>query len=277
MRKRKIKNYIGLSISTISAFIGLFFLLWIIISLIEKGFHYVNWSVFTRNAVSPGDEGGGLKFAILGQLEVVSIASLLGIPTGILGGIYLSEYGKDSFLSNVIRNVSDAMTSIPSIIIGIFVYALVVVPMGGFSVLAGSIALALLMMPIVISSIDNILRLVPNELREAAYALGAPKYIVIFKVVAKEAIVGIVSVILLAISRILGETAPLLFTSFNSNFESYKLNKPIATLTVTMYDYAMGPYDSWHHLAWAAAIILTFSVLLFNIASRLFSYWRFRR
>ncbi|MGE4546827.1 MAG: phosphate ABC transporter permease PstA [Desulfurella sp.] len=277
MRKRKIKNYIGLSISTVSAFIGLFFLLWIIVSLIEKGFHYVNWSVFAQNAVSPGDEGGGLKFAILGQLEVVGIASLLGIPTGILGGIYLSEYGKDSFLSNVIRNVSDAMTSIPSIIIGIFIYALVVVPMGGFSVLAGSIALALLMMPIVISSIDNILRLVPNELREAAYALGAPKYIVIFKVVAKEAIVGIVSVILLAISRILGETAPLLFTSFNSNFESYKLNKPIATLTVTMYDYAMGPYDSWHHLAWAAAIILTFSVLLFNIASRLFSYWRFRR
>jgi phosphate transport system permease protein len=277
MRKRKIKNYIGLSFSTISAFIGLFFLLWIIVSLIEKGFHYVNWSVFTQNAVSPGEEGGGLKFAILGQLEVVGIASLLGIPTGILGGIYLSEYGKDSFLSNVIRNVSDAMTSIPSIIIGIFVYALVVVPMGGFSVLAGSIALALLMIPIVISSIDNMLRLVPNELREAAYALGAPKYIVIFKVVAKEAIVGIVSVILLAISRILGETAPLLFTSFNSNFESYKLNKPIATLTVTMYDYAMGPYDSWHHLAWAAAIILTFSVLLFNIASRLFSYWRFRR
>ena len=149
--------------------------------------------------------------------------------------------------------------------------------MGGFSVIAGSIALALLMIPIVISSIDNILKLVPNELREAAYALGAPKYIVIFKVVAKEAIVGIVSVILLAISRILGETAPLLFTSFNSNFESYKLNKPIATLTVTMYDYAMGPYDSWHHLAWAAAIILTFSVLLFNIASRLFSYWRFSR
>ncbi|HHS48642.1 MAG TPA: phosphate ABC transporter permease PstA [Desulfurella acetivorans] len=277
MRKRKIKNYIGLSISTVSAFIGLFFLLWIIVSLIEKGFHYVNWSVFTQNAVSPGDEGGGLKFAILGQLEVVGIASLLGIPTGILGGIYLSEYGKDSFLSNVIRNVSDAMTSIPSIIIGIFIYALVVVPMGGFSVLAGSIALALLMMPIVISSIDNILRLVPNELREAAYALGAPKYIVIFKVVVKEAIVGIVSVILLAISRILGETAPLLFTSFNSNFESYKLNEPIATLTVTMYNYAMGPYDSWHHLAWAAAIILTFSVLLFNIASRLFSYWRFRR
>ncbi|OSS43097.1 Phosphate transport system permease protein PstA [Desulfurella amilsii] len=277
MRKRKIKNYIGLLISTISAFIGLFFLLWIIVSLIEKGFHYVNWSVFTQNAVSPGDEGGGLKFAILGQLEVVGIASLLGIPAGILGGIYLSEYGKDSVLSNVIRNVSDAMTSIPSIITGIFVYAIVVVPMGGFSVLAGSIALALLMMPIVISSIDNILRLVPNELREAAYALGAPKYIVIFKVVSKKAVVGIVSVILLAISRILGETAPLLFTSFNSNFESYKLNKPIATLTVTMYDYAMGPYDSWHHLAWAAAIILTFSVLLFNIASRLFSYWRFSR
>lgn len=277
MYKRKFVNYIGLSISTISAFIGLFFLLWIIISLTEKGFQYINWTIFTKNAVSPGDEGGGLKFAILGQLEVVSIASIIGIPTGILGGIYLSEYGKDSFWSNVIRNVSDAMTSIPSIIIGIFVYALVVVPMGGFSVIAGSIALAFLMIPIVVSSIDNILRLVPNELREAAYALGAPKYIVIFKVVIKEAMVGIVSVILLAISRILGETAPLLFTSFNSNFESYKLNKPIATLTVTMYDYAMGPYDSWHHLAWVAAIILTFSVLLFNIASRLFSYWRFRR
>jgi len=277
MLKRKIVNYIGLLISTFSAIIGLFFLFWIIVSLVEKGFHYINWSVFTSNAVSPGDEGGGLKFAILGQLEVVGIAALIGIPSGILGGIYLSEYGKDSFLANIIRNVSDAMTSIPSIIIGIFVYALVVVPMGGFSAIAGSIALALLMMPIVISSIDNLLRLVPNELREAAYALGAPKYIVIFKVVAKEAIVGIVSVILIAVSRILGETAPLLFTSFNSNFESYKLNKPIATLTVTMYDYAMGPYDSWHHLAWAAAIILTFSVLLFNIGSRLFSYWRFSR
>ncbi len=141
MRKRKVVNYIGLLISTFSAIIGLFFLFWIIVSLVEKGFHYINWSVFTSNAVSPGDEGGGLKFAILGQLEVVGIAALIGIPSGILGGIYLSEYGKDSFLANIIRNVSDAMTSIPSIIIGIFVYALVVMPMGGFSVIAGSIAL----------------------------------------------------------------------------------------------------------------------------------------
>lgn len=277
MNRRKLTNYIGLTISTLSAAIGLFFLFWIIITLLEKGFSYVHWDVFTKNAVAPGDEGGGLKFAIFGQLEVVAIASVIGIPAGILGGIYLSEYGKSSWLANLIRSVSDAMTSIPSIIIGIFVYALVVKPMGGFSVIAGAIALALLMIPIVISSVDNILRLVPNELREAAYALGSPKYIVIFKVVIKEAIVGIVSVILLAISRILGETAPLLFTSFNSNFESYSLTKPISTLTVTMYDYAMGPYDTWHNLAWAAAIILTVSVLLFNISSRLFSHWRFSR
>ncbi len=275
MSKRRFLNYLGLTVSTLSALIGLFFLFWIIISLIYKGFHYLNWNVFTQNAVAPGDNGGGLKFAILGQLEVVGIASLIGIPIGLLAGIYLSEYGKDSFTSNVIRNICDAMTSIPSIIIGIFIYALLVVPMGNFSALAGSVALSILMIPIVISSVDNILRLVPNELREAAYALGAPKYVVIFKVVVKEAIVGIISAILIAISRVLGETAPLLFTSFNSNFESYKLNKPIGTLTVTMYDYAMGPYDNWHHLAWAAAIILTFSVLLFNIASRLFSYWRF--
>lgn len=277
MNKRKIINYFGLTLSTLSAFIGMFFLVWIIISLLDKGVRFIHWDVFTKNAVAPGDMGGGLKFAIFGQLEVVAIASIIGIPTGILGGIYLSEYGKEGRAANIIRNVSDAMTSIPSIIIGIFVYTLVVLPMGTFSVIAGAVALALLMMPIVISSTDNILRLVPNELREAAYALGAPKYIVIFKVVTKEAIVGLVSVILLAISRILGETAPLLFTSFNSNFESYKLNKPIATLTVTMYDYAMGPYDNWHNLAWAAAIILTLSVLMFNISSRIFSHWRFNR
>lgn len=277
MNKRKMINYAGLGVSTLSAFIGLFFLFWIIISLLEKGVRYVHWDVFTQNAVAPGDIGGGLKFAIFGQLEVVGIATLIGIPVGILGGIYLSEYAKESPMSNIIRNVSDAMISIPSIIIGILVYTLVVIPMGGFSALAGAIALAILMIPIVVSSVDNILRLVPNELREAAYALGAPKYVVIFKVVLKEAIVGIVSVVLLAISRILGETAPLLFTSFNSSFESYRLDRPISTLTVTMYDYAMGPYDSWHHLAWAAAIILTVSVLLFNIASRLFAYWRFSR
>ena len=277
MNKRKIINYFGLTLSTLSAFIGMFFLVWIIISLLDKGVRFIHWDVFTKNAVAPGDMGGGLKFAIFGQLEVVAIASIIGIPTGILGGIYLSEYGKEGRAANIIRNVSDAMTSIPSIIIGIFVYTLVVLPMGTFSVIAGAVALALLMMPIVISSTDNILRLVPNELREAAYALGAPKYIVIFKVVTKEAIVGLVSVILLAISRILGETAPLLFTSFNSNFESYKLDKPIATLTVTMYDYAMGPYDNWHNLAWAAAIILTLSVLMFNISSRIFSHWRFNR
>jgi len=269
-QKRVIINKIVMILSTLSALIGLFFLFWILWILVYNGVDALSWSIFTQEGAPPGSGEGGLKQAFIGQLLIVGVATLAGVPLGILAGTYLSEYGQKSKLAETIRDISDIMMSAPSIVIGAFVYAIVVAPMGHFSGWAGSIALLIMMLPIILRTTDDMLNLVPSTLREAAFALGAPKYKVILQVVYRGARVGILTGVLLGIARIAGETAPLLFTSFNDNFMNTDMNEPMASLTVTMFNYATSPYDDWQKLGWAAAFILSMFILGLNILGRIF-------
>jgi len=269
MRKRKIINNIVLVLSTLSALIGLFFLFWILYTLISKGLDVVSLKIFIYDTAPPGREESGLRNAIVGQLILVGVASAIGIPLGILAGTYLSEYGKNSKFANFIRDISDIMMSAPSIVIGAFVYAILVAPIGHFNGWSGAVALAIMMIPIVLRTTDDMLNLVPQQLREAAYALGAPKYKVIIQIVYRGAKVGVITGVLLSIARIAGETAPLLFTSFNNNFFTTNLNEAMPSLTVTMFNFATSPYEDWIDLGWAAAFILGVFVLSVNIFGRL--------
>ncbi len=269
IEKRMLTNKIVMILSTLSAFIGIAFLLWILSILIINGVSAINWEIFAFEGAPPGYEESGLKHALIGQLIIISTATAIGVPLGILGGTYLSEYGQQSKLANIIRDISDIMMSAPSIVIGSFVYAVVVIPMGHFSGWAGVIALTIIMIPIILRTTDDMLQLVPSTLREAAFALGAPKYKVIINIVYRGAKVGILTGILLGIARVAGETAPLLFTSFNDNFLSTDLNEPMASLTVTMYNYATSPYEDWQSIGWAAAFILSMFILGLNIIGRL--------
>ncbi len=267
--KRRLTNNIILFLSTLSALIGIAFLFWILGVLIMNGVEAINWEIVAFEGAPPGYEESGLKHALLGQLIIVGMATLLGVPLGILGGTYLSEYGKNSRLAHAIRDISDIMMSAPSIVIGSFVYAVVVMPMGHFSGWAGIIALTIIMIPIILRTTDDMLQLVPSTLREAAFALGAPKYKVIIDVVYRGAKAGVLTGIILGIARVAGETAPLLFTSFNDNFLNTNLNEPMASLTVTMYNYATSPYEDWQSIGWAAAFILSMFILTLNIIGRL--------
>ncbi|WP_457678300.1 phosphate ABC transporter permease PstA [Thermovibrio sp.] len=275
--KRKLINNLVLVLSTLAALLGLVWLFWILGTLLYKGLGSLSWEAIVGPPPAPGDNTGGLKHAIVGQTLIVLIATVLGIPIGILAGTYLSEYGKSGKVANFIRDLSDVMMSIPSIVVGTFVYAIMVKPLGHFSGLAGSISLAIMMIPIILRTTDNMLRMVPPELREAAYALGATKFRVIKDVVYKAAITGILTGVILSVARIGGETAPLLFTSFNNNFFTLNVFQPMASLTVTMYDYAMSPYKYWQDLAWVAAILLTFGVLGANILGRIIAHYKFKK
>jgi len=268
-QKRIIINRIALTFSTLSAIIALAFLFWILGVLIMKGVNALNWNIFIYEGSPPGYEESGLKHALVGQLILVGLATLIGVPLGIMAGTYLSEYGKNSKLAHAIRDISDIMMSAPSIVIGAFVYAVVVMPMGHFSAWAGAIALAIIMIPVILRTTDDMLQLVPGTLREAAFALGAPKYKVIVDVVYRGAKAGILTGVLLGIARVGGETAPLLFTSFNDNFFTTDLNEAMPSLTVTMFNYAISPYDDWQQLGWAAAFILSMFILGLNIMGRL--------
>lgn len=268
-QKRIIRNKIALIFSTISAVIALSFLFWILAVLVMKGIDALNWNIFAYEGSPPGYEDSGLKHALVGQLILVGLASAIGVPLGIMAGTYLSEYGKNSRLAHTIRDISDIMMSAPSIVIGAFVYAIVVMPMGHFSAWAGAIALAIIMIPIILRTTDDMLQLVPGTLREAAFALGAPKYKVILSVVYRGAKAGILTGVLLGVARVAGETAPLLFTSFNDNFFTTDLNQAMPSLTVTMFNYAISPYDDWQQLGWAAAFILSMFILGLNIIGRL--------
>ena len=269
-QKRKIANNVVMVLSTISAAIGIGFLFWILGVLVMNGVDALSWAIFTEEGAPPGYEDSGLKHALIGQLMIVGVATLFGVPLGILAGTYLSEYGQKSKLAETIRDISDIMMSAPSIVIGAFVYAIVVAPMGHFSGWAGSIALTIIMLPIILRTTDDMLQLVPSTLREAAFALGAPKYKVIVQVVYRGAKAGILTGILLGVARVAGETAPLLFTSFNDNFLNTDMMEPMASLTVTMYNYATSPYEDWQKLGWAAAFILSMFILTLNILGRLF-------
>lgn len=273
VQKRVLVNKIVLGLSTLSAIVAIAFLFWILGVLVMKGVGALNWDIFIFEGSPPGYAESGLKHALVGQLILVSLATFIGVPFGILAGTYLSEYGKNSKLAHLIRDISDIMMSAPSIVIGAFVYAIIVMPMGHFSAWAGAIALAIIMIPIILRTTDDMLQLVPGTLREAAFALGAPKYKVIMDVVYRGAKAGILTGVLLGIARVGGETAPLLFTSFNDNFFTTDLNAAMPSLTVTMFNYAISPYEDWQQLGWAAAFILSMFILGLNIVGRLILYF----
>jgi phosphate transport system permease protein len=266
--KRKRANKIGLVLSTIAMALGMLFLLWILSVLFIKGFSSINLAVFTHSTPAPGSEGGGLANAIVGSLLLVGCCTLISTPIGVLAGLYLSEYGDRSKVASVTRFVTDIMLSAPSIVIGLFVYALVVAQVRHFSGWAGTIALALIAIPVVVRTTENMLRLVPGSLREAAYALGTPKWKVAFMITLRAAQSGVITGILLALARVSGETAPLLFTALNNQFFSTNMNAPMANLPVVIFQFAMSPYDNWVDLAWAAALLITFAVLGLNILAR---------
>jgi phosphate transport system permease protein len=266
--KRKRANKIGLVLSTGAMAIGMAFLLWILSILFIKGFSSISFDVFTQSTPAPGSEGGGLANAILGSLMIVGSCTLLSTPIGVLAGLYLSEYGDRSKVASITRFVTDIMLSAPSIVIGLFVYAIVVAQVRHFSGWAGTIALALIAIPVVVRTTENMLRLVPGSLREAAYALGTPKWKVAFMITLRAAQSGVITGILLALARVSGETAPLLFTALNNQFFSTNMNAPMANLPVVIFQFAMSPYDNWVDLAWAAALLITFAVLGLNILAR---------
>ena len=266
--KRKRTNTVGLTLSMIAMLIGMIFLFWILSVLLYKGFSTLSLDLFIQNTPAPGSEGGGLANPIVGSLMIVGFATLVSTPIGILAGIYLSEYGKQSVIAEITRFVTDIMLSAPSIVIGLFVYAIMVAQMGHFSGWAGTCALSLIAVPVVLRTTENMLRLVPLTLREAAYALGAPRWKVALTVTLKAAKSGVITGILLALARISGETAPLLFTALNNQFFSSNMNSPMANLPVVIFQFAMSPYDNWVNLAWAAALIITFAVLGLNILAR---------
>ncbi len=266
--RRKRANFIGMVLSMSAMVIGLAFLLWILAILMFKGFSALSIDLLTQVSPAPGTPGGGLSNAIVGSLMIVLSCTLLSTPIGVLAGVYLSEYGDRSKSAAVTRFVNDIMLSAPSIVIGLFVYALVVVPSKHFSGWAGTIALSLIAIPVVVRTTENMLQLVPVSLREAAFALGAPKWKVSTTVVLKAAKSGVMTGLLLALARVSGETAPLLFTALNNQFFSLDMNKPMANLPVMIFQFAMSPYDNWVNLAWGGALLITLTVLLLNIIAR---------
>ena len=247
--------------------IGLVLLASILITLFYRGFEALSLRVFTHNTAPPGSEGGLLN-AIVGSLIQSLIGTAIGTPIGMLVGTYLAEYAKDSWLGNAVRFVSDILLSAPSILIGLFVYQILVLPFGGFSGWAGVAALAIIVIPIVVRTTEDMLQLIPNTLREAVMGLGAPKWKMIVMVCWRSAIAGILTGILLAVARVAGETAPLLFTSLGNNAWSTDLSKPMASLPVTIYSFAGSPFEDWIALAWAGALLITLSVLCLNILAR---------
>ncbi len=266
--RRRIINGFNLTASALATLFGLFWLAWLLVTLLVHGLPWLTADVFTQNTPPPGSEGG-LANAIVGSLMLSVVGIAVGAPIGILAGTYLAEFGNHSRLTPIIRFINDILLSAPSIILGVFVYEAVVVTSGHFSGWAGSLALALIALPVIIRTTEDMMRLVPDTMREAAAALGTPRWKVIFTIVYRASRAGIMTGILLAIARISGETAPLLFTALNNQFWSTNMNQPIANLPVVIFQFAMSPYDSWHHLAWAGALLITFSVLLLNIFARI--------
>ena len=266
--KRKRINAIGLTLSLIAMSIGMVFLFWILSVLLYKGFAAISPSLFLESTPAPGTDGGGLANPIVGSLMIVAACTFISTPIGILAGIYLSEYGNKSRFAEVTRFVTDIMLSAPSIVVGLFVYAIVVYQVKHFSGWAGTIALSLIAIPVVVRTTENMLRLVPLTLREAAYALGAPKWKVALSITLTAAKSGVITGILLALARVSGETAPLLFTALNNQFFSTNMNAPMANLPVVIFQFAMSPYDNWINLAWGGALLITFAVLGLNILAR---------
>jgi phosphate transport system permease protein len=266
--KRKRINILALSLSLSAMAFGLFWLIWILFNTIVLGVSGMSIAIFTEMTPAPNVVGGGLANAIYGSLMMVGLATLLGTPIGVLAGVYLGEYGQRTVLGEMTRFVNDILLSAPSIVIGLFIYAIVVAKMKTFSGYAGILALALIVIPVVVRTTENMLQLIPNQLREAAYALGAPKWKVIMMVTLKAARAGVVTGILLAIARIAGETAPLLFTALSNQFWTMDLSQPMANLPVTIFKFALSPFENWQKMAWAGVFLITMGVLALNIIAR---------
>jgi phosphate transport system permease protein len=267
-RSRRRVNFIALTLSLAAMAFGLFWLVWILFETVRLGIGGLALSVFTEMTPPPQADTGGLANAIFGSLVMVGLATCVGTPIGVLAGIYLAEYGQKGWLGSATRFINDILLSAPSIVIGLFIYAVVVAPLRGFSAWAGVLALALIVIPVVIRTTENMLVLIPNSLREAAYALGTPKWKVISSVTLKAARAGVVTGVLLAVARIAGETAPLLFTALSNQFWTSNLGEPMASLPVTIFKFAMSPYENWQKLAWAGVFLITLGVLLLNILAR---------
>jgi phosphate transport system permease protein len=267
-RKRLIVHRIGIALSFMAMAIGIAFLMWILLTLLLKGTGALSLALFTETTPAPGSDGGGLMNAIAGSLMLVGAATLISTPIGILAGIYLAEFGEKNWFAQLTRFVTDIMLSAPSIVIGLFIYAIYVAKVKHFSGWAGTLAIALIAIPVVVRTTDNMLRLVPSSLLEAAFALGAPRWKVALMVRLRAVKAGVITGVLLALARISGEPAPLLFTALNNQFFSSDMNAPIANLPVVIYQFAMSPYDNWRSLAWGGALLITFSVLGLNVLSR---------
>jgi phosphate transport system permease protein len=267
-RRRKVTNAAGLFLSSASMVVGLIGLLWILWTLAYNGVSALNWDFFTQSTPAPGTPGGGLANAIVGSLMIVGFATLVSTPIGILAGVYLSEFGRTSRFANATRFVVDIMLSAPSIVIGLFVFAIAVATVGNFSGWAGSLALSLIAVPVVVRTTENMLNLVPGSLREAAFALGAPRWKVSLSITLRAVKGGVVTGVLLAVARMIGETAPLLFTALNNQFFSTDMSQPMANLPVVIFNFAMSPYADWQQLAWGGAFLIALVVLAINIVAR---------
>ena len=263
-------NYVATVLGLSAMAFGLFWLFWILIETVRLGIGGLSFATLTEMTPPPNEEGG-LANAIYGSALMVGSATLVGTPIGVMAGIYLAEFDRTGWLANVTRFVNDILLSAPSIVIGLFVYAIAVNPFKTFSAAAGVLALALIVIPVVIRTTDNMLQLVPAGLREAAYALGAPKWKVILSITLKAARAGVITGVLLAVARIAGETAPLLFTALSNQFWTSSLGQPMASLPVTIFKFAMSPYENWQKLAWAGVFLITLAVLVLNIAARILS------
>ena len=265
--RRKRLNQLALTLSMAAMLFGVFWLVWILWETIRQGVGGLNFALFSQMTPPPNEEGG-IANAIWGSLMIVTLATFVGTPIGVMAGVYLAEYDKKSWLASTTRFVNDILLSAPSIVIGLFVYTVVVVRFKSFSGMAGVIALALIVIPVVIRTTENMLVLVPASLREAAYALGTPKWKVIIMVTLRAARAGVITGVLLAVARIAGETAPLLFTALNNQFWNADMSKPMASLPVTIFKFAMSPYENWQQLAWAGVFLITVAVLGLNILAR---------
>jgi len=265
--RRRLVNFISLGVSILAMLFGLFWLGWILLTLLHHGLPGLDLTLFSKMTPPPGSDGG-LANAIAGSLMMTLIATLIGTPIGILAGTYLAEYGQRGWIAPITRFINDVLLSAPSIVIGLFVYEVYVVHVKHFSGWAGALALSIIVIPVVIRTTENMLRLIPNTLREAAAALGAAQWKIITFVTLRAARAGIITGVLLAVARISGETAPLLFTSLNNQFWNGDMDKPMANLPVVIFQFAMSPYEDWQHLAWAGALLITFSVLVLNIVAR---------
>ena len=272
---RKVRGYVGLTLSTLAAGVGLFWLFFILSDVLMHGLGALNLDLFTRDPAPPGIEGGGMRNAFVGQLLITFFATLIGVPLGIFGGTFLAEYARGKGFARFISILADIMVSVPSIVVGTFIYAVLVRPFGHFSGWAGAMALALIMIPVVVRTTEDMLTLVPWTQREAAFALGAPYYKVIIQVVYRGAATGILTGVLLSVARVSGETAPLLFTSFNNAYYSTDMGEPIASLTATIFQYAMGPFEEWHTQAWAASLVITLFILVLTVVGRGIIRWRY--